>query len=220
MRSALHLDLLKESEHMSTSPVRLRVMVPAFLLLTAAGMLLWWGMIATQYYVLVAEKRSVEAVIAEKQHSHQEMLKLMNGERVLETELAQLQYYRHSRICYAGFLKALGKAISPEMQLTSLVIVPPKPYNLRPDPKKPPLPGPLERSEKIALSLAGRTTGALPVNELLTQLQMGEFTNMVTTATIPRGAFRQEQVSGRDGKVAQQFLLFELNCTCQERKFE
>ena len=48
----LHLNLLRESEKVSSSPVRLRVMLPIFALLLCAGCAIWWAILFMQLMLL------------------------------------------------------------------------------------------------------------------------------------------------------------------------
>ena len=48
--AAFHLNLLKSNEVLSSSPVRLRVMLPVGALLACVGLLVWWGVLFTQIF--------------------------------------------------------------------------------------------------------------------------------------------------------------------------
>ena len=43
--SNLHLNLLRDAEKVSSSPVRLRVMLPVITLFACIGLTLWWAII-------------------------------------------------------------------------------------------------------------------------------------------------------------------------------
>jgi len=80
------------------------------------------------------------------------------------------------------------------------------------------LPGPPNPAERVPLRRAGRTTGPEPVNTLLqTLLKNPVCTNLIRSAEIPKGAFRQD--SSRNA-ANRETLLFELTCECAPRRFE
>ena len=62
MKSAsLHLNLLKETEHLSSSPVRLRVMLPIIALFICLGVALWWAILFTQLMMARTEAQGIDA---------------------------------------------------------------------------------------------------------------------------------------------------------------
>ncbi|MEG1479780.1 MAG: PilN domain-containing protein [Kiritimatiellia bacterium] len=217
MSAAAHLNLLRSTEIMSSSPVRLRVMMPILLGLTAVGLLVWWGVILMQTMVLTSQKAAIEVDLASKKTAYQKATEVVKLERDLAADLAQLSLYRHGCNRLSDFLEQLGKSVPAQIQLTTLSIDAPKPYNLTVAKGKPVMLGPKESIEPIALRLMGRTLSAQPVNDLLSALQSTAFTNQVLQAEIPRGSFRQAPTE-RDQ--TQELLLFDLNCDLKARSFE
>ena len=55
----LHLNLLRDSERQSSSPVRLRVMLPILAALACVGCLVWWGVLAGQLILAKAQVSSL-----------------------------------------------------------------------------------------------------------------------------------------------------------------
>ena len=56
---AFHLNLMKNGEHVSSSPVRLRVVVPMLAFFAAIGMIVWWGSLFTQRLLVQSNQRSL-----------------------------------------------------------------------------------------------------------------------------------------------------------------
>ena len=95
----------------------------------------------------------------------------------------------------------------------------PTPTPVAVDPKNPTL-GPTNILESVSLQFAGRITGehsSEAVNALLTALRTPAFTNLIRSAEIPKGAFRQDLAKNT---VTGETLLFELTCECVPRRFE
>ena len=61
--ASLHLNLLKASEKVSSSPVRLRVMVPLLAMLACLGMVVWWGVAFTQTMLVRSQTGSADEAI-------------------------------------------------------------------------------------------------------------------------------------------------------------
>ena len=57
----LHLNLLRDSERQSSSPVRLRVMLPILAVLACLGCLVWWGVLAGQLILAKTQVSSLQA---------------------------------------------------------------------------------------------------------------------------------------------------------------
>ena len=56
----LHLNLLHASERQSSSPVRLRVMLPIFAALACVGCLVWWGVLACQLLLVKDQVKAIQ----------------------------------------------------------------------------------------------------------------------------------------------------------------
>jgi hypothetical protein len=73
----------------------------------------------------------------------------------------------------------------------------------------------------VTLRIAGRTAGekaSSSVDTLLAALRTPAFTNLIQTAEIPKGAFRQDTTARNTGN--RDTLLFEITCGCLPRRFE
>ena len=91
----LHLNLLHASERQSSSPVRLRVMLPIFAALACVGCLVWWGVLAGQLMLVKAQSASIRQDLAAKKAAHGGILREMTAERETQAELDQLTMYAH-----------------------------------------------------------------------------------------------------------------------------
>ena len=226
---AIHVNLLRENEVLSSSPVRIRVMLPVAMMLAAAGMALWWVIIYGAVLLNTTSITSLENDIAAKKASHQKILDQMNDANELEAELEQLGYYRDSRRAWGETFAHLAEVIPLKVQLTKLSIPPPPPQDLsRPKGSKlPPLWGPESRTEKVTLILAGRTTKETPVISMMESLESDVFTNALVICRDPKEpeqsprvkSFRQDSVSDSASKTRQRMLSFEIEYTAKERRF-
>ena len=225
---AVHVNLLRESEVLSSSPVRLRVMLPVAMMLLSAAMVLWWVIVYGAVLLNTSSITSTEADIAAKKASHQKILDQMNEANELEAELEQLGYYRASRRTWGETFEHLAEIIPLKVQLTRVEIPPPPPQVLTnpKNPKLPPLWGPEPTPEKVSLILAGRTTKDTPVISMMESLESDVFTNALVICHDKNAAeqsprvksFRQDTATG-DTKGRQRMLSFEIEYTARERSF-
>lgn len=215
MRKPLHLDLLKDEERLSASPIRLRVMLPVFSLLAALGIAVWWSVLVARAHTLVLQKTGLEGKIAEIKPSHNALLALRAEELDTAATLKQLAFYKNARVVFGETFARLADHVPEKVQFTELRIPPPPPLPPQ-DPKKPLL-GPTNPVERVTLRLAGRTSGPEPVNALFQTLRTPAFTNLIRSAEIPKGAFRQDTARNPANR---ETLLFELTCECAPRRFE
>ena len=226
---AIHVNLLRENEVLSSSPVRIRVMLPVAMMLAAAGMVLWWVIVYGAVLLNTTSITSLENDIAAKKAGHQKVLNQMNEANELESELEQLGYYRDSRRTWGETFAHLAEVIPLKVQLTRLAIPPPPPQDLsRPKGSKlPPLWGPESRTEKVTLILAGRTTKETPVISMMESLESDVFTNALVICRDPKEpeqsprvkSFRQDSASESASKTKQRMLTFEIEYTAKERRF-
>ena len=70
----LHLNLLRDSERQSSSPVRLRVMLPILALLACLGCLVWWGVVAGQLILAKTQVTSLRNDLDAKKNEHSGIL--------------------------------------------------------------------------------------------------------------------------------------------------
>ena len=150
--AAFHLNLLSEAEKMSSSPIRLRVMVPVLALLAVIGMLVWWGTLTTQTLLLRAKTSSVMEELSSKKAAHAAIIDNMKLANEEAAELQQLEMYRGGCVQWGETLAAIAEVMPVKMQLLRLEIPEPPPQVLR-DPKNPKAP-PRWTNVRFALPLA------------------------------------------------------------------
>jgi len=212
--SSFHLNLLKEQEKLSSSPVRLRIMMPVGALLVCTGMLIWWAIVFGQALVLKTQADNIESELIAKQNSNAEVIKKMELVRELQLQLEQLDYYRGGLRKIGEPLARLAEVIPLRVQITSISVPDMKPQNLMPPVGRVPLFGPPTNVETQQLLIAGRTTKETPVVALMEALDNAEFQPLVTT-TRKVNSFQQDSVEFEGRKL----LSFELEYAMPERKF-
>ncbi len=215
MSAAIHLNLLKETEILSSSPVRLRVMIPLLCLLASLGMIVWWGAIFTQTLIVRGSIASREAEIAAKTAENTAVLKQMEDVRELTSHLEQLKFYAAGVRHAASNLVALAEVVPVRVQFTELSIEPPLAQNLaNPVKGRPPLWGPGSNVETQKFLIAGRALRETPVQTLITSLEDDAFATLVTRARKIHSEYRKER-----GNSDKRRLNFELIYTMPERRF-
>lgn len=225
---AIHMNLLRENEILSSSPVRLRVMLPVAMMLLSAAMVLWWVIVYGAVMLNKSSIASLEGDIAAKKAGHQKIIDQMNAANELEVELEQLEYYRAGRREWSDTLAHIAEIIPLKVQLTRLSIPAPPPQDLsRPKGSKlPPLWGPEAKTERVTLVLAGRTPKETPVISMMESLESDIFTNALVICHDPTApeqsprvkSFRQDAASG-ETRNRQRMLTFEIEYTAKERSF-
>ena len=220
----LHLNLLREAEKVSSSPVRLRVMLPIFALLLCAGCAIWWAILFMQLLLLRGQVSSLKHDLDGRKSAHSAILAEMARARDLQAELDQLQAYSKGRRTWGGLLAKLADVMPMNVQLTTLSIPEPPLQNLaNPNKRMPPLLGPTGTVESVTFRLTGRTAKADPVMSLLSTLSEESFHEWLVAEKggvnpSPRvHSFRQEAAQGREGK---RLLAFDVEFRCLERRFE
>ena len=73
----LHLNLLRPDEKASSSPVRLRVMLPILSLLFCAACAIWWGVLFMQGLIFNGKVASARADLESKKTAHAAILAQM-----------------------------------------------------------------------------------------------------------------------------------------------
>lgn len=216
MSKPLHLDLLKDEERVSASPIRLRVMLPVFSFLAVLGVAVWWSVLIARAHTLALQKFELENKLAELKPAHNALLVLRAEEQDTIAALKQLDFYKNARVVFGKTFAKLAGEVPEKVQFTELR-VPPPPLPLPQDPKNPLL-GPTNSIERVTLRLAGRTSGPEPVKTLFQTLRTPAFTNLFRSAEIPKGAFRQDTTAFNPANRG--LLLFELTCECAPRRFQ
>ena len=122
----LHLNLLRPEEKTSSSPVRLRVMLPILSLLLCAACAIWWGVLFMQGLLLNGKVTSVRADLEGKKTAHAAILAKMADMRERQAQLDQLYAYKKGCHKYGGLLAKLAEVVPEEVQLTALTIPEPE----------------------------------------------------------------------------------------------
>lgn len=192
-RRAYHLNLLMESERVSSSPIRIRVMLPILAGLAAIGIAVWWFILLGQVILAQANEARVKGEIAERTAAHKTVLDQMAQINELEAQLAQLDCYSNSIVRRGGLLTKLAEAMPLKVQLVKLEIPQPEPPKLPPAPKRrpgqkapPPPAGPTGYVERASLVLTGRAPKETPIFALMESLAGESFTNDVVIVRDPR----------------------------------
>lgn len=227
----LHLNLLREQEVVSSSPVRIRVLLPVLAALACVAVLGWWGMLFAQEMMLKTQMKAIEADLAARKAQHEEVQKDMVAARDLQAELDQLALYSGARRTYGAAFARLAEVVPAKVQLLSLEIPEPPlqdltPPNAKPGQKLPPLLGPTGTVEQVALRIMGRTPQEKPVVTLMDELATPAFSNVIriVKATTPEGmsprihSFRQEAATANRNET--RLLAFDIEYKCLERRFE
>jgi len=221
----LHMNLLRDAEKVSSSPIRIRVMLPIFALLLCAGCAIWWAILFMQMLLLNGQVANLKGDINSKKAAHSAILEEMGRARDLQAELDQLDAYAKGRRTWGGLLSKLADVMPMNVQLTSLSMPEPPLQNLANpvNPKLPPLLGPSNTTEAVTLRITGRTAKADPVTSLLATLGKEPFTEWLVAEKgaanpSPRvHSFRQETGQSTDAK---RLLAFDVEFRCLERRFE
>ena len=181
MKSAsVHLNLLKATEKVSSSPVRLRVMLPVVALFACLGMALWWAILFTQILMIRAEAQTIDEDVKAKSSAHAEAISRQDQVREMRQQLEQLLYYRNGVRAIGQPLAKLAEAMPLKVQLTELSFAPP-PTDPPPKPGQKVSPfAPLTNVETQRLVIAGRTTRETPVVALMESLESTNFVTLIT----------------------------------------
>ena len=225
--SNLHLNLLRDAEKVSSSPVRLRVMLPILALLLCAGCAIWWAVLFMQMLLLRGQLAALRTDLDGKKTAHAAILAEMAKARDLQAELDQLMAYRKGRHTYGPLLAQLAETMPTNVQLTAIAIPEPPPQMLTNPkmPKLPPLLGPTNTTENVTFRLTGRTAKAAPVTSFMETLAGETFKDWLVIDKTAAGAlqsprihsFRQEARAQDDGT---RLLAFDVEYRCAERRFE
>ena len=211
--SSVHLNLLKPNEVRSSSPIRLRIMIPVVALLVCAGMLLWWGFLFSQLMLVKTQVQGINDDLAAKNKAHAEAIQQRNHANELKLQLEQLEYYKAGVRNIGAPLAKFAEIIPLRVQLKNLSVPAPRPQILQPPGAKTPLFGPTENVETQKLVIAGLTTKETPVVSLMESLESG-FETLVTSEK-HINSFRQDAAEAEGKKL----LSFEIEYTMPERRF-
>ena len=213
--SSLHLNLLKDAERLSSSPVRLRVMLPVGALFACIGVSLWWAILFTQLLMVRTEAQSVDEDIKAKSKAHNEAITKQNLVREMRQQLEQLTFYKNGVRAIGNPLAKLAEIMPLKIQMTELSFQS-TPLDPPPKPGQKVIPfAPLTNVETQRLVIAGRTTKDTPVMALMESLEAPDFERLVTKEKRVK-SFRQDATADKNGH---RLLSFEVEYTMPERRF-
>ncbi len=214
--SSLHLNLLKDTERLSSSPVRLRVMLPVCALFACIGVSLWWAILFTQLLMVRTEAQSVDEDIKAKSKAHNEAITKQNLVREMRQQLEQLTFYKNGVRAIGNPLAKLAEIMPLKIQMTELSFQS-TPLDPPPKPGQKVIPfAPLTNVETQRLVIAGRTTKDTPVMALMESLDAPDFERLVTKEKRVK-SFRQDATADKNGH---RLLSFEVEYTMPERRFK
>lgn len=215
--SSFHLNLLTEAEKLSSSPIRIRVMLPILAILAVIGMVVWWGTLTTQAMLMRTKTSSVSEELDAKKAAHDAIIGNMNLANEESAQLAQLELYRGGCVRWGETFAAVAKVLPAEIQLVRMEIPEPPPQMLRDpnNPKKPPLIGPTNDTEKVSLVIAGRAARETTVAAFMESLESAQFTNRLGNVKVR--SIQQEAQPRKDGEA--RLLAFEIECNATDRRF-
>lgn len=225
---AIHLNLLQESERLSSSPVRPRVILPVATGVFLVAMILWWGFQQLQGGLVGSELTNLRAEIAATEREYAEVCKQKEALRAKEAELGQLKGYMKARRTWGETLAAVATSMPEGIQLGLVEIPEPPPQNLNPPPgvKRPPLLGPTNELEAVSFRIAGKTAREAYVFDFLDAVKASSaFTNNLLIAQ-KLGAkgepspkmhqFGQDKVTDEGGRRA---IVFDVEYVTTGRRF-
>ena len=211
----LHLNLLRDAEKVSSSPVRLRVMLPVVALFACIGMALWWAILFTQLLMVKAESQTIDEDLKAKSSAHAEAIARQDLVREMRQQLEQLTCYKNGVRAIGQPLAKLAEVMPLKVQLTELTFLPP-PQDQPPKPGQKISPfAPTTNVETQRIVIAGRTTRETPVVALMDSLDTADFEKLITKQKRVK-SFRQDATAGRGGR---RLLTFEVEYTMPERRF-
>lgn len=233
--TAFHLNLLMESERVSSSPVRFRVMLPVLSMLACLGLAVWWAILGGQLMLAKTSLGNTERELREHDAAHRDVLAKMAEVNDLTARLAQLDCYSNSILRRGEMLASLAEVMPLKVQLVKLEIpAPAHPAIPKPPPPKtgqkkvvvPSAPlGPTGYVERTTLTLAGRTPKETPVMSLMESLEGDGFTNALQIVRNPRDpnlspkvrSFKQDVAKKGEGT---RMLVFDIEYLLRGRRFD
>ena len=238
--TAFHLNLLMESERVSSSPIRFRVMLPVLSMLACLGLAVWWAILGGQLMLATTGLANTERELREHDAAHQDVLAKMAEVNDLTARLAQLDCYSNSILRRGEMLASLAEVMPLKVQLVKLEIPapahpvipkpppPPKPKPGQKKPKAPAIPavlGPTGYVERATMALVGRTPKETPVMSLMESLEGDTFTNALQIVRNPRDpnlspkvrSFKQDVAKKGEGM---RMLVFDIEYLLKGRRFD
>ncbi len=226
---AYHLNLLMESERMSSSPVRFRIMLPILAVLACLGIAVWWAILGGQLILAQASLSQLKSDLAAKEAANKDALSTMAHLNELNAELDQFECYESSILRRGEFLTALAEAMPLKVQLVRLEIPQQPPPPVPPVPKQKgakvntaALMGPTGYVEKASLVLTGRSPKELPIFALMDTLASETFTNdvyIVRDSASPSPRVRSFRQDASRGNTNERMVAFEIEYQIRGRRF-
>lgn len=217
MNGSLHLNLIKDEEIVSSSPIRSRVMLPLFGGAALVAVLLMWMMAEFRVSGLEDQKARLAATVAEGQGAHRDILRLRGERASLQAEFKQFGYYTNGCARWAGTVFALAGAVPTNIQLTAMNLVPPPMPHPPADKAQAALwHGPtnaFERATLIIEGMAKEPDREKAINALVEALNAAPFTDRIEKAEIRKGGTWQDPAQ-------REYLHFKITCAAQPRRFE
>ena len=217
MNGSLHLNLIKDEEIVSSSPIRSRVMLPLVGGAALLASLLAWGMAQFRVSALEDQKARLVAAVAERQGAHRDVLRLRGERAALQATFRQFGYYTNSCVRWAEMVSAIAGVVPTNIQLTALNLVPPPLPRPPADKAQAALwHGPTNASERATLIIEGMAkepNREKAINALVEALNAPPFTNRIEKAEIRKGGTWQDSTQ-------REFLHFKITCAAQPRRFE
>ena len=235
--TAFHLNLLMESERVSSSPVRFRVMLPVLSMLACLGLAVWWAILGGQLMLAKTSVSRLETELRTHDAANRDVLAKMAEVNDLNARLAQLDSYSNSVLRRGAMLASLAEVMPLKVQLVKLEIpapahpVIPKPPKPKPGQRKakkstvPAILGPTGYVERATLVLVGRTPKETPVMSLMESLEGDGFTNALQIVRNPRDpnlspkvrSFKQDVAKKGEGA---RMLVFDIEYLLRGRRFD
>ena len=232
-RRAYHMNLLMESEKLSSSPIRFRVMMPVLAGLAALGMTVWWLILVSQVMLAQSNMNRLKGEMDARDAAHRAVREQMTKINEYGAQLAQLDCYSNSIVRRGGLLTKLAESMPIKVQLMRLEIPQPAPPAMPPLPKQggakknAPLPVlcPTNYVERASVVLAGRAPKEPPVIALMETLAGDSFTNVLVVTHDPKHpdpspkvrSFRQDVSRGTGSP---RMVAFEVEYRLPERRFD
>lgn len=217
MNTHLHLNLIKDEELVSSSPIRSQIIAPVFVTVITLSTLIWWLFLFLGHMNLKRVNKTNIEINQVINPAYQRALQLTEKEKELAALSAQIEAFNHSRLEYGAVLSSIPKHVDSNIQFTILELPAPPPPLFE---DKKPGSGPTNIIENAEFKITGKTTGAKAfdaVDQLLKALNSDAYTNLIQSAFIPKGSFRQDS---RSKKGTKESLLFAIKCRCRPRRFQ
>ena len=228
---AYHLNLLMESERVSSSPIRFRIMLPVLACLACLGIAIWGAILGGQLILAQTSLHTLKAELDAKENANKDAIKTMADLGETLAELDQFECYQSSMLRRGEFLTTLAEAMPLKVQLIKLEIpqpappVVPKPANAKKGVKTAAIAAPTGYVERASIILTGRSPKELPIIALMDTLASEQFTNsiyIVRDAADPSPKIRSfKQDAARGGNdTAARMMAFEIEYLIKGRRFD